>query len=162
MNFLSNHVNAATGTIQGRAVFRNPDRDLVPGLFVRLRIAGNGSSRALLIRDGAVGTDLDKKFVFVVDDDRTIAYRPLTLGPLVDGLRVVRTGLQPGDRVVVNGLQRVQPGIRVAPEMTAMDTSPPSADPAAPAPIPADAGASSRSASPREEPTDEQAQENTP
>ncbi|MGH9158976.1 MAG: efflux RND transporter periplasmic adaptor subunit [Vicinamibacteraceae bacterium] len=121
MNFLDNQVDPETGTIQGRAVFRNPRHELTPGLFVRLRLSGNGSSRGLLIQDRAVGTDLDKKFVYVVGKDGTIAYRPVTLGPLVDGLRVVRSGLKPGDRVVVNGLQRVRPGVKVQPVLVAMD-----------------------------------------
>jgi membrane fusion protein, multidrug efflux system len=130
VDFVNNRINAATGTIQGRAVFRNPDGALTPGLFVRLQLAGNGSHRSLLIQDGAVGTDLDRKFVFVVDDEETIAYRAVTLGPLVDGLRVVRSGLQPGDRVVVNGLQRARPGVRVQPELIAMHTNEPEAVPA--------------------------------
>lgn len=121
MNFLDNQVDPATGTIQGRAVFRNPNHELTPGLFVRLRLSGNGSSRGLLIQDRAVGTDLDKKFVYVVEKDGTIAYRGVTLGPLVDGLRVVRSGLKAGDRIVVNGLQRVRPGVKVEPVLVAMD-----------------------------------------
>lgn len=132
MDFLDNQVDPATGTIQGRAVFRNPGHELTPGLFVRLRLSGNGSSRGLLIQDRAVGTDLDKKFVYVVETDGTIAYRDVTLGPLVDGLRVVRSGLEAGDRVVVNGLQRVRPGVKVEPVMVAMDGSdaPPDEEPA--------------------------------
>ncbi|MPZ16930.1 MAG: efflux RND transporter periplasmic adaptor subunit [Luteitalea sp.] len=123
MNFLDNQVDPATGTIQGRAVFRNPRRQLTPGLFVRLRLAGNGSSRALLVQDRAVGTDLDKKFVYVVEDNGTVAYRTVTLGPLVDGMRVIRSGLKPGDRVVINGLQRVRPGVKVEPVVVAMDAT---------------------------------------
>lgn len=125
MDFLDNRVNPATGTIQGRAVVRNPNRDLTPGLFVRLRLAGNGSSRGLLVQDRAIGTDLDKKFVFVVGGDRTVAYRAVTLGPLVDGLRLVRSGLEAGDLVVVSGLQRVRPGATVEPMKVAMDMSRP-------------------------------------
>jgi RND family efflux transporter MFP subunit len=118
MNFLDNQIDPTTGTIRARAVFRNPDLSLTPGLFVRLRLPGTASYRGVLIQDRAVGTDLDKRFVFVVTPDHTIEYRAVTLGPIVDGLRVVRTGLSSGDLVVVNGLQRVRPGVKVdvAPE----------------------------------------------
>jgi membrane fusion protein, multidrug efflux system len=121
MDFLDNRLNSVSGTIRGRAVFANADGALTPGLFVRLQVAGNGSSRALLIQDRAVGTDLDKKFVFVMGPDKTIQYRPVQLGPVVDGLRIVRSGLEVGDLVVVNGLQRVRPGVTVNPVMVAMD-----------------------------------------
>jgi multidrug efflux system membrane fusion protein len=113
MNFLDNQIDPTTGTIRARAVFRNPDLSLTPGLFVRVRLPGTASYRGVLIQDRAVGTDLDKRFVFVVTPDRTIEYRAVTLGPIVDGLRVVRTGLSSGDLVVVNGLQRVRPGAKV-------------------------------------------------
>jgi RND family efflux transporter MFP subunit len=122
MNFLDNQVDPTTGTIRGRAVFRNADRGLTPGLFVRLRLPGTGTYRGVLIQDRAVGTDLDKRFVFVVDKNRTIQYRAVTLGPLVEGLRVVRSGLAPGDLVVVSGLQRVRPGVQVDPATVAMDS----------------------------------------
>jgi multidrug efflux system membrane fusion protein len=121
MDFLDNRLNPVSGTIRGRAVFPNSDGVLTPGLFVRLRVAGNGTSRALLIQDRAVGTDLDKKFVFVMGADKAIQYRPVVLGPVVDGLRVVRDGLHAGDLVVVNGLQRVRPGVTVTPVVVAMD-----------------------------------------
>jgi multidrug efflux system membrane fusion protein len=121
MNFLDNQIDPATGTIRGRAVFRNADRSLMPGLFVRLKLPGKRAYRGLLIQDRAVGADLDKRFVFLVTPERTIQYRGVTLGPIVDGLRVVRSGLSPGDRVVINGLQRVRPGVKVAPVTVAMD-----------------------------------------
>lgn len=121
MNFLDNQVDPSTGTIHGRAVFRNADRSLTPGLFVRLRLVGSGSYRGLLIQDRAVGTDLDKRFVFVVDANKTVQYREVTLGPIVDGLRVIRSGLTAGEVVVVNGLQRVRPGVTIAPAPIAMD-----------------------------------------
>ena len=121
LDFLDNRLDPASGTIRGRAAFPNRDGALTPGLFVRLRVAGSGKSRALLVQDRAVGTDLDKKFVLVVDGDQTIQYRAVTLGPLVEGLRVVRTGLSAGDRVVVNGLQRVRPGAKVEAVVVQMD-----------------------------------------
>jgi len=121
LNFLDNQIDAATGTIRGRAIFRNQDRTLMPGLFVRLKLPGKRAYRGLLIQDRAVGTDLDKRFVFVVAPDQTIQYRGIALGPIVDGLRVARSGLKPGDRVVVNGLQRVRPGAKVSPVLVAMN-----------------------------------------
>jgi multidrug efflux system membrane fusion protein len=132
LDFLDNRLDASTGTIRGRALFHNPTGDLIPGLFVRLQLPGSNAHQGLLIQDRAVGTDLDKRFVFVVKADRTVEYRPVTLGPLVDGLRVVRSGLEAGERIVVNGLQRVRPGIAIEPVMTAMDRSSPGIETAAP------------------------------
>ena len=113
LDFLDNQLDGATGTIRGRAVFRNTDGRLTPGLFVRLRLAGAGSYRGLLIQDRAVGTDLSKKFVYVVTPKGDIEYRAVTLGPVVDGLRVGRGGREAGEPVVVNGLQRIRPGMPV-------------------------------------------------
>jgi multidrug efflux system membrane fusion protein len=121
LTFLDNQLDPETGTIRGRAVFRNPDGALTPGLFVRLRISGSGRTPSTLVQDRAVGTDLDKRFVLVVDAQGTVHYRAVTLGPLVDGLRVIRTGLVEGERVIVNGLQRVRPGVKVSAELVAMD-----------------------------------------
>jgi multidrug efflux system membrane fusion protein len=115
MNFLDNQIDPETGTIRGRATFRNTDRALTPGLFVRLQLPSRGTYRGVLIEDRAIGTDLDKRFVYVVTPEQTIDYRAVTLGPIVDGLRVVRSGLAQGDVVVVNGLQRVRPGVKVEP-----------------------------------------------
>jgi multidrug efflux system membrane fusion protein len=120
LNFLDNQIDPATGTIRGRAVFRNADRSLMPGLFVRLQLPGKSRYRGLLIQDRAVGADLDKRYVFVVTPERKVQYRGVALGPMVDGLRVIRSGLSPGDRVVVNGLQRVRPGVMVTPVTVAM------------------------------------------
>jgi multidrug efflux system membrane fusion protein len=121
LTFLDNQLDPETGTIRGRAVFRNPDGALTPGLFVRLRLSGSGRTPSTLVQDRAVGTDLDKRFVLVVDAQGTVQYRAVTLGPLVDGLRVIRTGLVEGERVIVNGLQRVRPGVKVSAEQVAMD-----------------------------------------
>jgi len=115
LDFLDNQVDGTTGTIRGRAVFRNTDGRLTPGLFVRLRLAGSGAYDGLLIQDRAVGTDLSHKFVYVVSPKNEIEYRPVTLGPIVNGLRVVREGLKAGEPVVVDGLQRIRPGARVQP-----------------------------------------------
>ncbi|HEX5108096.1 MAG TPA: efflux RND transporter periplasmic adaptor subunit [Vicinamibacterales bacterium] len=115
LDFIDNQLDGATGTIRGRAVFRNTDGRLTPGLFVRLRLAGAGSYQGLLIQDRAVGTDLSRKFVYVVTPKHEIEYRPVLLGPVVDGLRIVRSGLKAGEPVVVNGLQRIRPGVPVEP-----------------------------------------------
>ena len=123
LDFLDNQLNNATGTIRARAVFRNTDGQLTPGLFVRLRLAGTRSYHGLLIQDRAVGTDLSKKFVYVVGPKNDVQYRTVTLGPLVDGLRVVRSGIEVGESVIVNGLQRVRPGVQVTPVAEAMDHS---------------------------------------
>jgi multidrug efflux system membrane fusion protein len=121
LEFLDNQLNPATGTIRVRAVFANHDGALTPGLFVRLRMTGRGAYKGVLVRDQAIGTDLDKRFVYVVSPDQTVDYRSVTLGPILDGLRVVRSGVAADDLVVVNGLQRVRPGARVTPKVTAME-----------------------------------------
>jgi multidrug efflux system membrane fusion protein len=133
MNFLDNQVDADTGTIRARAVFANPAHDLTPGLFVRLRLPGTAAYDAALVRDAAVGTDLDKRYVLVVGKDQTVEYRPVTLGPTVGPLRVVRRGLAAGELVVVNGMQRVRPGMKIDPVIAAMEpaTGAPAADGAA-------------------------------
>lgn len=113
LQFLDNQLDPLTGTIAGRAMFRNADRRLTPGLFVRLRLPGTASYPGVLVEDRAVGTDLDRRFVLVVGKDQTIESRTVTLGPIVDGLRVVQKGLRAGELVVVNGLQRVRPGAKV-------------------------------------------------
>ena len=112
LQFLDNRLDPSTGTINGRAVFRNADRRLTPGLFVRLRLPGTLSYEGVLVEDRAVGTDLDRRFVLVVGSDKTIESRTVTLGPIVDGLRVVKDGLKAGELIVVNGLQRVRPGMQ--------------------------------------------------
>ncbi len=120
LDFLDNHINSATGTIRGRAIFRNVDRSFTPGSFVRLRLPGSNSYRAQLIQDRAVGTDLDKRYVYVVDKSGKVEYRVIQLGPVIDDLRVVRSGLNAGDVVIINGLQRVRPGAQVETEKAAM------------------------------------------
>jgi membrane fusion protein, multidrug efflux system len=123
LNFVDNQVDRKTGTIRTRAVFANPDGVYTPGLFVRIRLVGRDTRDAVLIDDRAVGTDLGKKFVFVLKKDSTVDYRSVTLGPDVDGLRVVDTGLGVGEIIVVNGLQRVRPGALVAATRVIMDMS---------------------------------------
>lgn len=121
LDFVDNQLDPETGTIRVRAVFPNGDGALTPGLFVRLHVTAGDAYRATLVRDEAIGTDLDKRFVYVVTPEQTIAYRPVALGPIVDGLRVVRDGLEPDDLVLVNGLQRVRPGTTVAAAVQPME-----------------------------------------
>jgi len=124
LNFLDNQINPATGTIRGRAIFPNRDFTLVPGTFVRLRLPGAASYRASLIQDRAVGTELDKRYVYVVGRGSIIESRAVVLGPVVDRLRVVRSGLQASDVVVVDGLQRIRPGAQIDPVKVNMDARP--------------------------------------
>jgi multidrug efflux pump subunit AcrA (membrane-fusion protein) len=100
-------------------VFPNDDGALIPGLFARVRVPISAPQRALLISDRAVGTDQSQKFVFALGENNTVLYRTVKLGGNIDGKRIVRDGLKPGDQVVVNGLQRVRPGMQVAPEQLA-------------------------------------------
>jgi len=120
MNFVDNQVNPKTGTIRGRAVFDNRDGSFTPGLYARLKLVGSGTYSAVLIKDEAVGTDLGKKFVLVMGEDNKALYRSVELGPKLEGLRIVRSGLSKQDRIVVNGLQRVRPGAQVEPQDSAM------------------------------------------
>jgi RND family efflux transporter MFP subunit len=113
MDFVDNQVDRGTGTILGRALLPNPDLSLVPGLFARLRLPGSGQYRATLLPDEAIASDQSQKFVYVVDRENKTQYRPVEIGPLVDGLRVIRKGVAPEDWVVVAGLQRARPGITV-------------------------------------------------
>jgi multidrug efflux system membrane fusion protein len=112
MNFVDNVLNPKTGTIRGRAVFDNKDGFLIPGFFGRLRLFG-GEHEALLVPDGAVASDQSSKIVFTVAEDGTVGTKLIELGPMVDGLRVIRSGLAPTDRIVIDGLQRARPGQKV-------------------------------------------------
>src|SRR5215210_6265028 len=120
LDFVDNQVDPNTGTIRTRAVFSNKSRALTPGLFARVKLVGTQKKKALLVRDAAIGTDQDRKFVLVVGPGDTLAYRPIVPGRLTDGLRIVTSGLEAGDRVVVNGLMRVRPGMKVAPTLAPM------------------------------------------
>lgn len=122
LQLINNEVDAATGTIRVRAIFDNPDGRLIPGQFVRIRMGQPNTENRLVISERAVGTDQDKKFVFVVDSGNTVAYRQIELGAPVEGQRIVEKGLAAGDRVVVSGLQRIRPGAVVQPqEQTALN-----------------------------------------
>lgn len=124
---LDNRLDAGTGTLVLRAVFPNPDGHLVPGLFGRLRIPVSGEAPVVLVGERAIGTDQSQKFVYTLTASNTVAYRPVKLGPLVGGSRVIREGLRAGEVVIVNGLQRVQPGMPVLPQA---GTNAPAAAPA--------------------------------
>jgi len=117
LQLIDNQVDAASGTISVRAVFDNPGGRLIPGQFVRVRMGQPKAENKLMISERAIGTDQDKKFVFVVDGENKVNYRPIQLGALADGLRVVESGLAVGDKIVVNGLQRVRPGSVVVPQL---------------------------------------------
>jgi multidrug efflux system membrane fusion protein len=116
IQLINNEVDAATGTIRVRAALQNADGRLIPGQFVRIRIGDPAPAEKLVISDRAIGSDQDKKFVLVVGSDNKVEYRQVTLGPTADGLRIVESGLKPGESIVVNGLQRVRPGVVVAPQ----------------------------------------------
>jgi multidrug efflux system membrane fusion protein len=122
IDFIDNQLNAATGTIRIRASFDNSDGSLLPGLFARLKLTGSAPYQAVLVDDKAIGTDLSSRFVLVVDAKGTLQYRPVTLGEKAGGLRIIKTGLKPAEQVVVNGLQRVRPGVVVEPNRVEMAT----------------------------------------
>lgn len=117
LQLIGNEVDAASGTISVRAVFDNPGGKLIPGQFVRIRMGEPRAESKILVSEKAIGTDQDKKFVFVIDKDNKVTYRPIVLGSLSGNERVVESGLAGGDRIVVNGLQRIRPGVVVDPQM---------------------------------------------
>jgi multidrug efflux system membrane fusion protein len=128
MDFLDNRLDLGTGTLRGRAVVPNKDLSILPGQFGRVRLIGSAPYEALLLPDSAVATDQSRKIVFVVKPDDTVEARAVTLGPLDDGLRVIREGLKPEDRVIVDGLQRARVGAKVSPHVAA--AAPAGANPA--------------------------------
>jgi RND family efflux transporter MFP subunit len=115
MDFIDNRMDVSTGTLRSRAVIPNHDLSILPGQFGRVRLIGSSPYEALLLPDTAIATDQSRKIVFVVKADDTVEARPVTLGPLDDGLRVIREGLKPDDRVIVDGLQRARVGAKVSP-----------------------------------------------
>ncbi|HEX9309926.1 MAG TPA: efflux RND transporter periplasmic adaptor subunit [Gemmatimonadaceae bacterium] len=127
LNFVDNRVDGGAGTIRVRAVLSNVNRAFTPGMFARVRLLGSDRRTATMVQDQAIGTDQDRKFVLVLKNDNTVEYRPITLGRVIDGLRVVDSGLQPGERVVINGLMRVRPGMKVAATNAAMVAEAPAA-----------------------------------
>jgi RND family efflux transporter MFP subunit len=117
MDFVDNVIDRSTGTIRGRAVFANPNGVFTPGMFARVRVPASPPYTALLVPDAAIGTEQARRYVLVVGADNTVAIKYVTLGQLVaDDLRVIKEGLEPGDRVIVDGLMRARPGIKVTPQ----------------------------------------------
>ncbi|HEY6816783.1 MAG TPA: efflux RND transporter periplasmic adaptor subunit [Croceibacterium sp.] len=131
LDFTDSGLDPNSGTIRSRALVRNPDNFLAPGMFGNMRLASGGTERALLVPDTAVQTDQTRKLLLVVGRDGTVAAREVALGPLIDGgLRVVRNGLAPGDRVVIEGTQMAMPGSKVTARLDRIDPPKP-AKPAA-------------------------------
>ncbi|MBC8129754.1 MAG: efflux RND transporter periplasmic adaptor subunit [Rhizobiaceae bacterium] len=124
LQLIDNAVDVSSGTVRVRASFDNEDGSLMPGQFARLHMGRPKPEEALLVSERAVGTDQDKKYVFVVGADNKAEYREVALGERADGLRIVTSGLRPDERVVVNGVQRVRPGAVVAPELVDMKAQP--------------------------------------
>jgi RND family efflux transporter MFP subunit len=120
IDFVDNQVNPTTGTIRARGVFPNADRLMSPGFFARVRIPGSGEYDGLLIRDSAVGDDQGSSYAWVLDAEDQAVYRPIKLGPIVEGMRVVREGLKADDRVIVLGLMGVRNGVKVKPTLVEM------------------------------------------
>jgi RND family efflux transporter MFP subunit len=120
VNFVDNQVDPKTGTLRLRGVFPNRDEALSPGYFVRVRAPIGFPHQALLVSDRAIDTDQGQKIVYVVDRDNKVVSRPVRLGSLHDGLREITDGLKPGERVIVNGLQQVRPGVTVEPKLVDM------------------------------------------
>ena len=120
LDFVDNQVNTQTGTLRVRAVFNNQDGALLPGLFAHLKLAGGNTEQGILIAEKAIGTDLNNKYVLTVDEQNKVQYRAITLGDKVGELRVIKQGLKSGERIVVNGLQRVRSGVLIKPELINM------------------------------------------
>ena len=130
IDFLDNRLDQNTGTITARAVLPNPDLLLAPGLFARVRMPAGDKYKALMLPPEAVGSDLSQQFVFVVNDQNVAQYRQVTLGPIIDGLRVIRNGIQPDEWVIVKGVQRARTGAKVDPikqDSAGAPSSPPAA-----------------------------------
>jgi RND family efflux transporter MFP subunit len=123
MEFLDNRIDPATGTMRARATFPNSDGLLTPGLFGRVRVPGSAPYKGVLIPDEAIVADQDRRFVWTVAEDGTVAARAVRPGPRIDGYRVVRNGLDGNETIVVAGLQRVRPGARVTPQRVDLPAS---------------------------------------
>lgn len=129
MNFVDNEVGLATGTVRGRAIFPNPNLFLQPGLFGEIKLVGSGEYEAVLVPDKAILADQSEKIVMVVGADNKVSARKIDTGPIIDGLRVVKTGLTDKDTVIINGITRVQAGAEVAPNAIQIEATPDAFDP---------------------------------
>ncbi len=127
MDFIDNVIDKASGTIRGRAVFANKANIFTPGMFARVQVPGSPRYEALLIPDTAIGSEQARKFVYIVRPDNSVAQKYVELGPLSEGDRVVRSGIEPDDRVIVSGLMRVRPGVKVTPSTGAAQPPAPAA-----------------------------------
>ena len=123
INFVDNQINPSTGTLRMRGVSPNADAILTPGLFVRVRVPIGEPHRAVLVTERAIDTDQGQKVLYVVNDQNEVVSHPISVGALHDGLRVIEEGVQPGERVIVNGLLQVRPGITVEPKLVDMPVS---------------------------------------
>ena len=132
MDFVDNAIDRSSGTIRGRAQFANPDGTFTPGMFGRIQVASGPPGDVLLVPDVAIGTEQVRKFVLVVDNENVARAKYVTLGPVIEGMRVVASGLEANDSVVVNGLMRVRPGVKVTPQQS---TASAAAVPGGPAPL---------------------------
>jgi membrane fusion protein (multidrug efflux system) len=123
-DFAESGLDTGTGTLQLRGIFQNPGKSpvLVPGLFARLRMPIDKRDNALLVTDRAIGADQGGNYLLAVTSDNTVEKRPIRMGQLVDGLSVIEEGLQPGESVIVRGVQRARPGVKVDPEQIDMKT----------------------------------------
>jgi len=125
IDFVDNQIDPSTGTIHVRAVLPNPNRLLSPGLFARVRVPVGETRPGVLVTDRAIATDQDRKYVLVVNEQNVVEYRPVKLGAIHGGLRAVDEGLAPNEWVIVNGIQRVRPGVTVTPQKVSMRPGPP-------------------------------------
>jgi membrane fusion protein, multidrug efflux system len=116
IDFINNQFNSSTGTLEIRGLFPNADSRLVPGSFVRIRVAGSPLEAALLVSDRAVGTDQGQKYLLVVDSENVVVVKPVILGPEAEGLRVVRSGVTADDEIIINGIVNARPGSKVNPQ----------------------------------------------
>jgi RND family efflux transporter MFP subunit len=135
MDFVDNAIDLGSGTIRGRAVLRNPDGFLTPGMFGHMRLIGSGAYDGMLIPEGAIVTDQTRKVALVVGTDNVVQPHVVTLGPIVDGLRVVRSGLSATDKVIIDGVQRARPGTKVTPKPGKIVPPAPGTGPTVPAVI---------------------------
>ncbi len=122
VDFAESSLDPSTGTLQLRGIFNNKEKILVPGLFTRLRMPISEQEKALLVAERAIGSDQSGRFILTINSENVVEKRPIRMGQLVDGLRVIEEGVEPGEQVVVNGLQRARPGGKVDPEKTEMKT----------------------------------------
>lgn len=120
LDFIDNRIDQATGTMRARAIFDNKDQRYTPGMFGRISIPGSGDYKGVLIPDEAIGADQDRRFVYVVADDGGLRQQVVRPGPRIDGYRVIRQGLTGEESIVINGIQRIRPGAKIAPQPTTL------------------------------------------